>query len=111
MGNDVGTRMTKNDKNANNQRCQNVKKCRKVFSLMYSLIYVFIDVFIYMFSYTYLDYRKTTLWVIRALGSEGFEFSRAFSLDARIFTEARFGFPMEFSLKFSLKCSLELPRE
>ena len=40
-----------------------------------------------------------------------FQFSRAFSLDVRIFTEARFGFGMELLLVLPLKCSPELPRD
>ena len=45
------------------------------------------------------------------VGGEGFQFSRAFSLLVRIFTEARSGFSMKLSLELSLKCSLELPRD
>ena len=56
-------------------------------------------------------YLRTTLWVIRALGGEGFQFSRAFYLDVRISTEARSGFSIELLLELSLKCSLDLPRD
>ena len=47
----------------------------------------------------------------KSFEGEGFQFSRAFSLDVRICTEARSGFSMELPLEFSLKCSLEVLRD
>ena len=72
------------------------------------MMYV-VCILVYIYKCIYL---KSTLWVIRALGGEGFQFSRVFSLDVRIFTVARSGFSMELmelSLELSVKCSLQLP--